>query len=1437
MKRFCRKMLFFTFFAAVLAALSLFYSAAETYPDDASAVAAGAVARIGDEGKDGYCTSLSDALCAAADGDTVTVLTDTVLSPVTLTKNVTIDGQGFCVTRANTADTDYLLTLSGCEATLKNLCLNSVILKAVQTTGTSVLNLTDGTEICGKTAAYGALISGNVTSTVTIGTGCSARIINGTANASSMVIDNAGILHLFGAVSNATDSSAWQRCISTNSNTLTDLYLYEGSRVELATTTPNSSSCAILLYGNLVMTGGEVTAAAGAGSSCINITGVLARTVQISGGKITCSAASPAVRVNAACTVILQGTAAVSTAANGASNNPIAVLANATVTVRGNASLSAAHTCIRMSAGTLTLGGNASVVCTAEYAAAVRLTAGSPTLIVQENAVITANYAPINAAGSGSPKVYLQGGMLTGGKYGYLYDTISGGYSNDGTPILEISGGALIANAGDAVRFSCSNQAENAAQFMMSGGELHGKSQGIRIQGATNLKTVITGGTLTVADNLFLDEATSSGKWNILISGIAVTGKNGFYLRSTAGGQTAVDMENCTFSMTAYVIRLTAGTATVNISNSVMETTAATAICLGETAGATAILTMNTCTVRAAKYGVYCPTDSTVTGTLTGCDITAGERAISTTSGTILFTINGGNYRGNVYPVSFACKNGSKITVNGGNFIAGSNADAAFQIYGSSNAHAIGADVTATINGGYFYGEKVCCVRAAQSAHLIIMGGVFEYGAPEEGTGAPVRSGAGANAAARVDVFGGIFTTTYLYNAVFSTAEGANGAACELNVYAYTVTGGAGVIRNDGKGTGYVAYDANRDRASHMTPVMQSGAGVRFAEGSNGLRFLSEVSAETVAYIESIADPGTTIRYGTVIAPADYAARARIFSAEFLTRAGLKFLDIKAENGLIRNADGSLTIRAAIVNILPENLTRAFAAASYVEYTVNGVASRMYSAYQYDLHSRSAEQVARLALADASKTYTDAQLAVLTGYFDPQSEMQKTLDVYLIAGQSNAAGSTYMTEEFAASNSLFANGYENIYYSGNSRTTAASNKFGVHKLNNVQPTKAGLGKTSLHMGPELGMAKVLSGYYNAITGKEAAIIKYGTGGTRLMDHLSDTNSPEGNWTPPSYLAAYGAAGERSGGLYRNFISLVEETVAYYRVLGYTDIRLMGVFWMQGESDRQSGTVQEKYPELFRLLIQDMRTDLAEIFGADTSSLPVLVGEISKGFYDTISADNLDFIALQNEMVSTVPYTYVLNISDFITGTNAADKSHWTCEDMLLIGEAVGNRFLMLMGKSDLIITPDENDYVAQVFAADGVTALGKYTSLALALNQAPAGATVKLLRDVTLYSSLNVGNQNPITLDGNGYTLTCFAADTAMRVVDTVLTLTDFKLVNKRAGSEAYGITCFAGTVLVFESGSLTCNGAAYGVWRDSDAPAVTVGETVSLFGIAETAN
>lgn len=1004
------------------------------------------------------------------------------------------------------------------------------------------------------------------------------------------------------------------------------------------------------------------------------------------------------------------------------------------------------------------------------------------------------------------------------GKNGFLY-LYDGG-------LIELPSGGSSTKGGGAVFTN--------GTFVMTGGAVRTGSNAsngaIYINSAkAGLHHRITGGTIETASPLCAVKlVTTTADTSLEIGGTAKiiatdTAAAAFLLADTTNAA------NGTLTLTL------SGTAALSSKKEGIRLTGKTAVNLNVTGG-----------TITAMHGIFGNDKNTpVAAVFEGGSITAANRAVSLSNGKYHITFRGGTFTATgsdkaCVSVLGGANSGSEVTITGGEFIARKNTMTALALWGSVGAKAAprAEDMNANIYGGYFYSEYIACVHVQQGAVASIWGGVFEN-AGSKGDASPgnaVRVGYTSNVSGEVHVFGGIFFLRGLYGGVFGVVESASSATdyayCVLDIQGYTAVGGTGAVRNYGTGTPHTAWAASRNRGTRHAPVTARGAQVRYTAGTTGLRFVSGVSKETMDYLTGIADAGS-ITYGTVIAPREYADSVSVFTAELLARAGKKYLDIPAVNGITENADGSLTLRAAIVNLKKENIAREFAGAAYVQYRVNGVVCRMYASYQPDLNARSAEQVARLALTSGS-TFTAAQTEVLTGYWNPETAVKKVLDVYLIAGQSNASGSTYATNAFKNSDPQFTAGYENIYYSGVSRT-AIDDILPTNKVNFVQPAKVGMGKTSDFMGPELGIAKALSAYYNGAAGNEAAIIKYGAGGTRLFDKLSGTDKPEGNWTPPTWLKTHTPAGEKSGGLYRNFLSLVEETVYYYRVLGYTEINLCGIFWMQGESDRQDVNVAT-YTDLFATLAADMRNDFAGVFDSETANAPVLVGEISKGFDNAINTTNLSFVELQRGLAEKVSDTYMIHSSEYISGTRADDAYHWTCEDMLQIGLAVGRQFLTLRGQGALIPAPAESDYVAEVFDSAG-TSLGRYVSLAWAINTAPAGATVKLLRDVTLTASLNLGNKNAVTFDGNGYTMTVRAADTAIRLTNVELTFVNVKLVNTIKSATAYGITCFAGAKLNFASGSITTNGADYAVYKAQGTPDVTLAADVTVTGAANVSN
>ncbi|MBO5222961.1 MAG: InlB B-repeat-containing protein [Clostridia bacterium] len=294
----------------------------------------------------------------------------------------------------------------------------------------------------------------------------------------------------------------------------------------------------------------------------------------------------------------------------------------------------------------------------------------------------------------------------------------------------------------------------------------------------------------------------------------------------------------------------------------------------------------------------------------------------------------------------------------------------------------------------------------------------------------------------------------------------------------------------------------------------------------------------------------------------------------------------------------------------------------------------------------------------------------------------KDIDIYFIAGQSNASGYTSYNQDIVMSlNDDYIYGFNNIWYTGNSRSGSAT--VANNRIRDISLMRAGYGAYTTTMGVEPGLAEALSVYYNHETGREAGFIKYAAGGTRLLNYFTGENGPEGNWVPPSYQAMLtSGVTSKTGGLYRNFIAQAEKSLADYKKLGYNPI-IKGLYWMQGESDRGEPS---EYMKAFKCFASDVRNDITRISGQDCSSMPIIIGEISRSFSSCSTSSmnsNANFIAMQNTIPQNVPNTYIVKSSVFdqnkyINGVATkvgSDQYHWNYKDHLKIGNMVGECIL------------------------------------------------------------------------------------------------------------------------------------------------------------------
>ena len=318
-------------------------------------------------------------------------------------------------------------------------------------------------------------------------------------------------------------------------------------------------------------------------------------------------------------------------------------------------------------------------------------------------------------------------------------------------------------------------------------------------------------------------------------------------------------------------------------------------------------------------------------------------------------------------------------------------------------------------------------------------------------------------------------------------------------------------------------------------------------------------------------------------------------------------------------------------------------------------------------------------------------------------ENEEAMDVYFIAGQSNAGGcSDYYRSDKVTPNISFENqkkmdehkaGYSNVLYYGSALGQTGSGT----KITKLTPTKVGFGCTAdREIGPELGMAEYLSERYEG-TKRKALIIKYAAVSSGIV---TDTNCEFGEWSAPSYpnpglgtqqnlfdnMMGTSADSYHSGVVYKA-LKLVKDA-------GYNKVNFRGFFWSQGCGDQNNHT---NYGDALAALIGDFRTRINEVADTlaseyegynlgDASKLPFVISEMCVTGYNatrlednTSSSANINAIighqraVAANDVNAESMKTYMYNIVKNTTGYQSkvndgisycADEWHYNGDDML-----------------------------------------------------------------------------------------------------------------------------------------------------------------------------
>ena len=232
----------------------------------------------------------------------------------------------------------------------------------------------------------------------------------------------------------------------------------------------------------------------------------------------------------------------------------------------------------------------------------------------------------------------------------------------------------------------------------------------------------------------------------------------------------------------------------------------------------------------------------------------------------------------------------------------------------------------------------------------------------------------------------------------------------------------------------------------------------------------------------------------------------------------------------------------------------------------------------------------------------------LFGGDDPKPEdekqmsgTEKIINVYLIAGQSNAVGYGMDTgNKIAKSDERFTEGFENVLYYGEQERWNGKNLD-----NGFEPVTLGMGVAKDRSGAEIGIANAIADY-----GEMNAIIKCAWGATHLYpDTQYDVSLKQGTWTSPSYIKNNNIDTSKNpliGNMFNRFEKTVTDAIELLIEDGYTPV-IKGVWWMQGEAEMFTLEMASAYRELFETLIYDTRNMLSEVTGYDCGNVPFICG--------------------------------------------------------------------------------------------------------------------------------------------------------------------------------------------------------------------------------------
>ena len=349
--------------------------------------------------------------------------------------------------------------------------------------------------------------------------------------------------------------------------------------------------------------------------------------------------------------------------------------------------------------------------------------------------------------------------------------------------------------------------------------------------------------------------------------------------------------------------------------------------------------------------------------------------------------------------------------------------------------------------------------------------------------------------------------------------------------------------------------------------------------------------------------------------------------------------------------------------------------------------------------------------------------------FDNSVITNQTIDLFILAGQSNAHGhadASDLSSAQATQDGLFYTSWHNS--TGNAETTQYYSPWATSLVSGS--TRGDDGSSSLggsgSFGPELGFVSRA----NAInlTSQPIGIIKYAVGASTLNAGTSFSD-----WDTT-------ATGNREGDCYRGFLAALSDATTKLTNAGYF-WNFKGMIWWQGESGSSVSGLNT--------LITAVRTVLGNSYNvSNTSHFPVVITKIGYGTDLTPVANADAYIGIVDAA------TYGHSASQNHIGRTAEGSSDTTgngVNDMFDIGEAYADKMqLAISGSTNAAWTPssittrlwlDMDDQTTFTSSGGNVTAIADKSGNNYTFNAA-GGSTLTAV-------NTSQNNKNILRFDNN----------------------------------------------------------------------------------------